>query len=759
MYHVEIYVRVRRACMVEGMSVREASRVFGLHRDTVRKMLAYSAPPGYRRQDPPRRPRLEPFTGVIDAILEADRQVPRKQRHTAKRIFERLRDEHGFDGQYTIVKDYVRERRRRTQEMFVPLSHAPGHAQCDFGEARVIIGGVERKAHYLVLDLPHSDGCFVKAYPAETTEAFLDGHVSAFASLGGVPQSILYDNTKLAVARILGDGRRQRTRAFTELQSHYLFEDRFGRPGKGNDKGKVEGMVGYVRRNFLVPVPSFQSFDALNAHLEERCLARMDSVLRGHDETIGQRMERDLEALLPLPAVPYDACDKQASRVSSLSLVRYKTNDYSAPVAFGHRDVLVKGYVAEVVISCGAEVIARHPRSYERDDFVFDPIHYLPLLEQKTAALDQAAPLQGWQLPEEFATLRRLLESRMGRRGKREFVQVLRLLESFSHQEVHHAVQDALRLGAISFDAVKHLLLCHLEGRPPRLDLDLYPYLPRVSVKTTSATDYLALLPGRAAWSNRSTLLLEHHLKELRLPTFLREYRKLAAQCAAENVDHPDYLLRLSELELIDRHQRMVQRRIRAARFPAVKSLDTFDFLAIPSVNKQLVMELARCEYIEHRENVIAVGNSGTGKTHVALGLGLAACQKGMSVGFTTAAALVHELMEARDDRRLLNLQRQLARLRLLIIDELGFVPLSTTGAELLFEVFSQRYERGSVLVTTNLPFDEWTDVFGSERLTGALLDRLTHHVHILEMNGDSYRLKHSRQSAASQVSDDPVDS
>ena len=194
---------------------------------------------------------------------------------------------------------------------------------------------------------------------------------------------------------------------------------------------------------------------------------------------------------------------------------------------------------------------------------------------------------------------------------------------------------------------------------------------------------------------------------------------------------------------------KLVQRRIRAAHFPATKSLDTFDFLAIPSLNKPLVMQLARCEYIERRDNVIAIGNSGTGKTHVALGLGLAACQRGMSVGFTTAAALVHELMEARDDRRLLNLQRQLARLNLLIIDELGFVPLSTTGAELLFEVFSQRYERGSILVTTNLPFDEWTEVFGSERLTGALLDRLTHHVHILEMNGDSYRLKGSRQSAA----------
>ena len=396
MYRVDVYLRVRRAVMVEGMSLREAARVFGLHRDTVRKMLAYSVPPAYRRQNPPRKPKLSPYTGVIDRVLEDDLRRPRKQRHTAKRIFERLRDEYGFDGGYTTVKDYVRESRRQTREMFVPLSHAPGHAQCDFGEALVVIGGAERKAHCFVIDLPHSDGCFIKAYPAETTEAFLDGHVAAFAFLGGVPRSILYDNTKLAVARILGDGRRQRTRAFTELQSHYLFEDRFGRPGKGNDKGKVEGLVGYMRRNFLVPVPSFESFEALNAHMEQRCLERMDAQLRGHTETIGQRMERDLDALLPLPPAAYDACEKQAGRVSSLSQVRYRTNDYSVPVAYGYRDVLVRGYVDEVVISCGSEVIAKHPRSYERDDFVYDPIHYLPLLERKTGALDQAAPLQGW---------------------------------------------------------------------------------------------------------------------------------------------------------------------------------------------------------------------------------------------------------------------------------------------------------------------------------------------------------------------------
>jgi len=240
-------------------------------------------------------------------------------------------------------------------------------------------------------------------------------------------------------------------------------------------------------------------------------------------------------------------------------------------------------------------------------------------------------------------------------------------------------------------------------------------------------------------------LLLAHHLKALKLPTFLREYDKQARQCASEGVDHTGYLLRLAELELLERERRLVERRIYQARFPAVKSLDSFDFAAIPSLNKLLVLELARCEYVERRENVIALGNSGTGKTHVALGLGLAACQKGLAVGFTTAAALVHELIEARDERRLLRLQKQLAAYRLLIIDELGYVPLSPTGAELLFEVFSQRYERGSVIVTSNLPFDEWTSMFGSERLTGALLDRLTHHVHILELNGDSYRLKVSR--------------
>lgn len=496
---VELYARVRHAVMIEGISERAAAERFGINARTVSKTLKFSVPPGYVRKRPPLRPKLDGFTGIIDAILTADRDSLKKQHHTSKRVFERLRDEHGFTGKLTIVKDYVADWRQRRQEMFVPLSHPPGHAQADFGEAIGVIGGVERKIHFFCMDLPHSDAIFVVAYPAETTEAFCDGHVRAFSFFGGVPKSILYDNTKIAVARILGDGKRRRTRVFSELQSHYLFEDRFGRPGKGNDKGKVEGLVGYARRNFLVPIPVFESFEALNAHLMNCCRRRLSDCLRGQHGTIGERLERDLAAFqTPLPA-PYDACEKVATQVSSLALVRYRCNDYSAPTAYGYRKVLVRGYVHEVVITCGAEIIARHPRSYEREDFVFNPLHYLALIEQKINALDQAAPLAGWQLPEEFATLRHLLEARMGKKGKREFVQVLRLMEVFRIDDVAAAVRDAIARGAVGFDAVKHLVLCRIERRPPRLDMTIYPYLPKATVATTSARSYMELLSGVTA--------------------------------------------------------------------------------------------------------------------------------------------------------------------------------------------------------------------------------------------------------------------
>ena len=354
---------------------------------------------------------------------------------------------------------------------------------------------------------------------------------------------------------------------------------------------------------------------------------------------------------------------------------------------------------------------------------------------------------------------------RLKKHGRREYIQVLRLLETFALEEVSGAIEDALRMNTISFDAVRHIVLCRIERRPPRLDLQNWPHLPlprganhrgcrlhdlaRRHLDITGAFGHGGgVMNDKPEMPTPDTpqVLLEHHLKALRLPTILSEYDKVARQCAAEQVDYPRYLLRLTELELLDRDRRAIERRIRQAKFPVVKSLDSFEFLAIPSLNKTLVLELARCEFLSRKENLLLLGNSGTGKTHIALALGLAACQRGHRVRFTTAAALVSELIEARDDKHLLRFQKLLASYELLIVDELGYVPLSKSGAELLFETFSQRYERASTLVTSNLPFEEWTEVFGSERLTGALLDRITHHVHILEMNGDSYRLKQSRR-------------
>jgi len=496
---VDLYLKVRCAHFHDGLSGRAIARDFGVSRDSVAKMLAYSEPPGYRRTASIKRPKLDAFTDQIDTWLAEDKGRPRKQRHTAKRIFDRLRAECEFTGGYTIVKDYVRSQKRGGKEMFVPLSHPAGQAQADFGEALVVIGGVEQKAYFFAFDLPHSDACYVRAYPRANTEAWLDGHVHAFAFFDAIPQSILYDNDRCLVAKIMPDKTRKRTQRFSAMLSHYVIDDRYGRPGKGNDKGKVEGLVGYARRNFMVPTPRFPDWDAFNDYLEAQCLKRQGDVLRGHKVSIGERLEADLAAMQALPAAPFEACNLQSGQVTSTSMVRFQSNDYSVPVAYGHREVWIKGFVGRVTIGCAAEVIADHPRSYETDDMVFNPLHYLPLIERKIMAFDQAAPLQGWELPKAFGTIQRLLEARQGKTGKREYVQVLRLLERFEMEDLHVAIKTALHKRAISFDAVKHLVLCRVERRPARLDLDVYPFLPRTNVATTSASSYMSLLAGGAS--------------------------------------------------------------------------------------------------------------------------------------------------------------------------------------------------------------------------------------------------------------------
>ena len=262
-------------------------------------------------------------------------------------------------------------------------------------------------------------------------------------------------------------------------------------------KGKVEGLVGYIRRNFMVPLPRVRSIDDLNVRLLDACEKRKVAVLRGHKESIAVRLERDRKALMALPSDAFDPCEKVSTSVNSLSLVRYRSNDYSVPTAYGYQNVLVRGYVDRVEIACGAEVIARHPRSYEKETFIYNPLHYLALLERKPNALDQAAPLQTWELPEEFERLRRLLEARLGKKGRKEYIQVLRLMETFGDIEVAVSVEEALRLSVISYDAIKHLVLAKHERRAPRLNLLEYPFLPQANVGITDVRDYLALLQHR----------------------------------------------------------------------------------------------------------------------------------------------------------------------------------------------------------------------------------------------------------------------
>jgi transposase len=439
MYSVELYGRIRRAVFVEGKSRRAVAKEFGIARETVRKMLRYAVPPGYRREQAVKRPKLGPWLGMIDAILKNDQNQPKKQRHTAKRIFDRLREEHGYTGGYTVVKDYVRLQKVRKQEMFVPLTHAPGEAQADFGEALVVIAGAEQKTRYFVLDLPQSDDCLVAAYPAETTEAFLDAHVRAFDYLGGVPRFILYDNTKLAVARFWGTGSGRRRGHLRSCRATICLRNGLGGrrlgglcPAQLSGAHPARQQLGTTECATAGAVPEAARATALGTPGDDwRALpARPYSVAALAGDTVRGLREAH--------------CEGQFAVAGALPDQRY-----SVPTEYGHREVLVKGYVHEVVIACGSEVIARHRRSYQREDMIFDPLHYLALLEEKLRALDQAAPLAGWELPGCFAELRRLLEARLGQHGKREYVQVLRLLETFPLPEVTLAVEDALRLGTI----------------------------------------------------------------------------------------------------------------------------------------------------------------------------------------------------------------------------------------------------------------------------------------------------------------------
>ncbi len=493
---MEQWNRIRQRVLRDGVSIRQIQRETGFHHETVKKILACSSPPPFASgaRD---KPKLGAYVDRISAILqsEKDEHIPQKQRHTAKRIFERLREE-GYTGGYTQVKEAVREQRRTSREVFMPLRHDPGEAQVDYGYALVKFRGKLTKAALFVMALPYSDALFVRVYPRECTETFQDGHAHAFAFFGGVARRISYDNAKTSVSQILGAHARKLTDGFLQLQSHYLFAEHFCRVYRPNEKGVVESMVKFARLNFLVPVPQVDSWQELNRALERQCLEDLERRVRGRGRIKKEMLLEDQAAFLPLPAVPFDACRKAATRADRLSLVRFDANDYSVPVHYAHHAVVVKGYPDRVLICRNDGVIAEHARLWGKEEVAYDPSHYLELLERKPGALDYAEPLAQWKLPECFHLLRGRLEEQGRAQGVKEYIRVLRLLEKHSLSRVTHAIEKALGLRHCSRDIVAQYLYPDELPAAPTFILDGREHLQGIRVDGPDLRAYAALLGG-----------------------------------------------------------------------------------------------------------------------------------------------------------------------------------------------------------------------------------------------------------------------
>jgi len=491
---MEFWAEVRRQVLTKELSQRAAMKKYGLGWHTLKKILAHPEPPGYRQKKKRRKRKLEAYLPIIHQILEEDRQAPPKQRHTAKRIFERLRDEHGFPGGRTVVKDAVRSWKESHREVFLPLSHPPGEAQVDFGEAVVTCQGFEKKVALFVMTLPYSGAIFLQAFPRECTEAFLEGHRRAFEYFGGVPRRISYDNSAIAVVEVLQGRERKLTKEFLRLQSHYLFQGHFCLVRRANEKGHVERLVGFARRNFLVPVPEVDSLEALNRQLQERCSADLAERPRGKPSPKGDLIREDRAASLSLPKQSFEARRVEARTADSQSLVRFDDNEYSVPVSYAHRRLTVVATTEEVRLVYDDRLIAKHARCWERERTFFEPIHYLALLERKPGGIDYARPLENWQLPDCFPLLRRRLEAADTRYGTRSYIRVLRLLEKFSLRQLTAAIEYALDIDVIDADSIRTIVE-HRSDLPVELfSLAGRPHLAHVRVETTDVSSYQALL-------------------------------------------------------------------------------------------------------------------------------------------------------------------------------------------------------------------------------------------------------------------------
>ena len=489
------WIELRRKIRNQQIPLRQLARETGIHRQTLRKIRDNSQPPGYQRTHPIKKTKIGPYLARIKAIIKSDKQMPKKQRHTAKRIFEILQCE-GFSGGYTIVKDAVRQIKRTSKEVFMPLSQRPGEAQVDFGHALANFDGTLKKIVFFVMSLAHSDAMFVMAFPRECTELFLEAHVMAFDFFGLVPKRISYDNTRVAITKILTGHKRKYTAEFKRLISHYLFEPHFCNVRRANEKGIVEGSVKYSRLNFMVPVPQVKDYDELNRILRDCCQSDLGRILRGkRSMTKCQLLVEDRIRAIALPDDKFDYRKTASTFASSESLVRYDTNDYSVPVSCAHHQPTIKASVSFIEVYQQDKLIATHRRCWDREQQIFNPMHYLELLERKPGSLDHARPLEEWQLPVCFNTYRRCLEAHRDN-GTKEYIQILLLLKKYSITQIAKAITKALNYRIYCHDAIRQFLLTTGDYALTTFSLAGREHLRRVVVNTTNISAYSSLVSG-----------------------------------------------------------------------------------------------------------------------------------------------------------------------------------------------------------------------------------------------------------------------
>lgn len=650
MLSVDQYEHVRAAHRVYGKSVSEIARLTGHSRNTVRKVLlgefsGYSA----RRSQP--LPVLGPFRTIIDSWLDQDKEVPRKQRHTtARRIYARLVNEHGYGGSESTIRKYVCRAKRdlglTSGGAVIPLHPELGHeAEVDWGTAVVFLDGQETQTKLFCMRSKGSGKPFLRLYPCERQQAFFDGMIRAFERYGGVFPVLVFDNLASAVKRVLKGKERVEQESFSRFRSWYTFEARFCNPGKGNEKGGVEGLVGFARRNF--PVPRGDNLDELNEALLRECLAYDRHKIQGQSETVGELYRQERERLLPLPDYPYNNEESVPAKADKYATVIVDKNRYSVPASYAGRSLRVVRTVERVDIHSGKQLLASHCRLYGNNKWSLNPDHYLDLLKMRPGAFRDARPIREWKKrwePELHLLLERFQESWGENRDIKEFIEVLLLYRQHPGQEVAQAVRRAVSGGLSSAAGVRHLLEF---GHEPA---QRFPPLEGDSVESVAAGRRLDLRgTGEPVMKTADIIRVQENLKSLKLVNSARHLEKRVHQAEDRGASYEEFLLDLTDLELQIRQENREKRRLKEARFPLVKLLQSFDFEEAPDLDRRLIGELARGDYIDQNRNVIFLGKSGTGKTHLATALGIEACRRNKRVRFTTACSLANELIEARE--------------------------------------------------------------------------------------------------------------